>query len=121
MMKNGRKTSAIVAALAVLLLTSGCAVVDSIDGVGETRELQKTGQPAKAVVRRISDTGVTVNDDPVVLLDLEVHPDAGAAFTARTKCLISRLDVPQFQPGCEIPVRFDPANHTRVGIDFYKY
>jgi hypothetical protein len=38
-----------------------------------------------------------------------------------TKCLISRLDVPQFQPGRTIPVRYDPADHTRVGIDVYKY
>jgi hypothetical protein len=120
-MKRERIVGAIIAALALVLLNSGCMVVDSMDGVAKTRKLQKSGQPAKAVVLKVSDTGVTVNDDPVVLLDLEVHPPTGAVFAASTKCLISRLDVPQFQPGCEIAVRDDPADHTRVGIDMYKY
>jgi len=113
-------TQGLIIALAALL-NSGCLIVDSVSGISQTRELQKTGQPAKAVILKISDTGVTVNDDPVVWLDLEVHPDNGPEFKARTKCLISRLDVPQFQPGLTIPVRYDPADHSRVGIDVYKY
>ena len=115
-MEIARKVVCAIAAFAAMLL-SGCGVVDSMTGAELSRELQKTGQPATATITRISDTGMTVNDDPVVLLDLEVHPETGPAFAARTKCLISRLDVPQFQPGCQIPVRYDPADHTRVGID----
>jgi len=113
-------THGVIIALAALL-NSGCMIVDGVSGISQTRELQKTGQPAKAVILRISDTGMTVNDDPVVWLELDVHPDAAPVFQARTKCLISRLDVPQFQPGCTIQVRYDPADHTRVGIDVYKY
>jgi hypothetical protein len=120
--KSRLVTEGLVAAVVVLLLlNSGCIIVDSVSGVSQTRELQKSGRPATAVILRISDSGTTVNDDPVVYLDLEVHPDAGPAFGAMTKCLISRLDVPQFQPGRTIPVRYDPADHTRVGIDVYKY
>ncbi len=111
----------LVAALSALLLNSGCMIADRMSGVTQIRELQQTGQPAKATILRIWDSGTTVNDDPVVWLEVEVHPDNGAAFQAKTKCLISRLDVPQFQPGCTIPVRYDPADHTRVGIDVYKY
>jgi hypothetical protein len=106
-----------VAALTVLLFNSGCMIADDLSGMAQARELQKTGLPAKATILKISDTGMTINDDPVAYLDLEVHPANGAAFRARTKCLISRLEVPQFQPGCSIPVRYDPADHTRVGVD----
>ena len=121
-MKGRLITRGLVATLAaLLLLNSGCMIVDSISGIAQTRELQKTGLPAKAVILKISDSGTTVNDDPVVWLELEVHPDAGPAFRAKTKCLISRLDVPQFQPGCTIPVCYDPADHSRVGIDVYRY
>jgi hypothetical protein len=64
---------------------------------------------------------MTVNDDPVAWLDLQVHPTDGEPFTARTKCLIPRLDVPQFQPGRTVPVRYDANNHQRVAVDMYRY
>ena len=110
----------LVAALSVLFLNSGCMIADSLSGMSQVRELRKTGQPAKATVLRIWDSGITVNDDPVAWLEVDVHPTKGAAFRAKTKCLISRLDVPQFQPGSSIPVRYDPADHTRVGVDVYQ-
>jgi hypothetical protein len=105
------------AALVVVFLYSGCMIADNLSGTTQARELQKTGLPAKATILKISDSGITINDDPVAWLDLEVHPAKGAAFRARTKCLISRLEVPQFQPGCSIPVRYDPGDHTRVGVE----
>ena len=110
----------LVAALSVLFLNSGCMIADSLSGMSQVRELRKTGQPAKATVLRIWDSGITINDDPVAWLELEVHPTKGAAFRAKTKCLISRLDVPQFQPGSSIPVLYDPADHTRVGANVYQ-
>ena len=107
----------LVVLLLLLFLHSGCMISDSLSGAGEARELQKTGLPARATILKISDIGITINDDPVALLEVEVHPAHGATFRARTKCLISRLEVPQFQPGCSIPVRYDPADHRRVGVD----
>ncbi len=111
----------LLAVLCGLLLNSGCMIADNMSGITQTRQLQRTGQPAKATFLRIWDTGTTINNDPVVWLELEVHPEKAAAFQAKTKCLISRLDVPKFQPGCTIPVRYDPADHARVGIDVYQY
>jgi hypothetical protein len=115
-----RQRATIVIALA-LLLPPGCGSIDNWTGTSQARELQKTGLPAQAVIVLISDTGMTLNDDPVAWLDLEVHPDAGPVFQARTKCLIPRLDVPRFQPGCSVPVRYDPADPSRVGVDVYQY
>ena len=112
---------AITFAAFTLLLLPGCGTIDNLAGTSQTRELQKTGLPAQAVIVQISDSGMTVNDDPVAWLDLEVRPETGPAFQARTKCLIPRLDVPRFQPGCTVPVRYDPADHSRVGVDVYQY
>jgi hypothetical protein len=108
-------------ALLIPLLLCGCGAIDNMTGVGLTKELQKTGVSASAVILKVSDTGMTVNDDPVALLDLEVHPEKGEPFKAQSKCLIPRLDVPQFQPGHTVPVRFDPADHRRVAVDAYHY
>jgi hypothetical protein len=116
-MKSRITFQRITAALVLILLNSGCMIADNLSGTTQARELQKTGLAAKATILKISDSGITINDDPVAWLDLEVHPANSAAFRARTKCLISRLEVPQFQPGCSIPVRYDPADHTRVGVD----
>lgn len=106
----------------VLLLTTGCALIDRMSGVADTRALQESGVAAEAVILRIWDTGITVNDDPVIRMDVEVYPAEGKAWAATIpKSLISRLDIPQFQPGQTIHVRYDPKDRTRVGLDEYKY
>ena len=108
-------------ALLAVFLQSGCAMINHMSGISETRELDKTGQPAEAVIVKIWDSGMTLNNDPVVWFLLEVHPEGGETFQAKTKCPISRLDVSQFQPGSTVPVRYDPKDHTRVALDVYEY
>jgi len=108
-------------ALLAIFLHSGCAVVNRMSGITETRELQKTGQPAPAVILKIWDSGMSLNNDPVVWFLLEVHPPDGPPFQAKTKAPISRLDVPQFQPGATVAVRYDPKDPSRVGLDVYNY
>ena len=104
-----------------LSLLGGCAVANRMSGVTETREIQRIGVPAIAVVLEISDTGITYNDDPVIQLRVEVHRDGAAPYEAVIpKSRISRLDVPQFQPGKRVPVRVDPNDRMRLAIDVYK-
>lgn len=111
-------------ALLVLLaiLLAGCAVADRMSGVSEAKRLQAAGTPATARILRIWDTGITVNDDPVIGLDVEVTREDGSVYTATIpKSLISRLDVPQFQPGMSVGVRIDPQDPALVALDVYKY
>ncbi|PWT87530.1 MAG: hypothetical protein C5B54_12230 [Acidobacteria bacterium] len=108
--------------LSVLLFSfCACAVVNKWDGVSQAKELQKTGQPAEATVVQIWDTGMTVNNDPVIGLLLEVHPTNGEAYQTKTKALVSRVHIPQFQPGAVLPVRVDPKDPNRVSVDVYQY
>lgn len=104
-----------------VVLLSGCAIADRMSGVSKARGLQKRGVAAQATIVRVWDTGMTVNDDPVVGLLLDVKPTDAAEYQAETKALISRIDVPQFQPGNVIPVRYDPNDPKQVAIDVYKY
>jgi hypothetical protein len=104
----------------LLIAAPGCAIVNRTTGVSQARELQKTGIPAEAKILELWDTGMTLNNDPVVWLVLEVHPKEGAPYRAKTKSPISRLDVPQFQPGAIVPVRYDPKDHQRVSLDGYR-
>ncbi len=80
------------------------------------RRLLATGEEATAKILEISDTGVTVNMNPMVKFLLEVQPKDGKSFQAHVKTIISRLDVPQFQPGTVVPVVFNPKNRAEVAI-----
>lgn len=99
----------------------GCAIADRMSGVSRTRDLQKRGVTAEAAILKVWDTGMTVNDDPVVGLLLEVRPTSADPYQAETKALISRIDVPQFQPGHVIPVVYDPNDPKQVAINVYRY
>ena len=101
----------------LLALTACSAIVDPFSGRGEACDILAIGKPASATIIDISDTGITINQDPVVAFVLEVHPEHGASFRANTKALVSRLDVPQIQPGRTVPVKFDPKQPSRVAID----
>jgi len=79
--------------------------------------LLKTGVSARAVIKELRDTGVTVNNAPQIKLLLEVTPPTGAPYLVETKTLISRLEIPSFQPGTEIAVKIDPNNKNKIAID----
>jgi PDZ domain len=106
-------------ALLLLLLAGlalGCSMFDS--GMGEARELQRVGLPAQAEILSIGETGLSINHDPVITLGVEVRPPDRPPYQATIKrLLVSRLEIPQFQPGRVIPVRYDPKDPSRVSFD----
>jgi len=87
-------------------------------GTTMPKNLREHGIAAKATVLQIWDTGWTVNDSPVIGMRVEVRPLDRSTFESTIKrYIISRLEVPQFQPGRVIQVRFDPDDHTAVAVD----
>jgi hypothetical protein len=105
--------------LAAVLLLSGCGMIDHMTGEDTASEIRKTGQPATARILKIWDTGMTLNDNPIVGMRLMVQPAEGESFETDTKALVGRLDVPRVQPGAEVAVMFDPNDHTRVALNIY--
>jgi hypothetical protein len=80
-------------------------------------KLLKTGVSAKAVIKELHDTGVTVNNAPQIKLLLEVFPQTGIPYLVETKMLISRLQTASFQPGMELAVKVDPNDKDKVAVD----
>jgi hypothetical protein len=97
--------------------TTGCAIRDRMTGETAAKHIRAIGKPAAATVVQIWDTGVTVNNDPVVGFLLDVKPEGQPPFQAKTKALISRLAVPRIQPGAELRVMYDPNDRTQVALD----
>ena len=61
--------------LALSLALNGCAIANKMSGVSQAKELSTTGEAAQAEILKVWDTGMTINDDPVVGFLLEVHPE----------------------------------------------
>ncbi len=123
-MRRRRLSRPLLAAVVALSLAGalGCGAFDHLSGVSTAKELQATGVAAEAEILSLWDTGITVNEDPVIGLKVRVRPASGAPYEATiAKSLVSRLDVPRFQPGQVIPVRVDPRDPARVAVDVYKY
>ncbi len=106
-------------ALLICVLLSGCAIhlIDHMTGEDEANRIRNSGLPATARVLELRDTGMTLNQNPVVSMRVEVHADGVPPFEATLKAVIGRLDVPRVQPGAEVPVKFDPKDHSRVALD----
>jgi uncharacterized protein DUF3592 len=84
----------------------------------QSRQLLQTGSSARAKILALADTGVRLNDNPQVLLTLEVTPDSGyGAYQTQTKAVISFVHLPQYQPGARLRVKYDPQNPMVVAVE----
>ena len=108
------------AALGIVLIASlGCAgVMNRVTGEGDAERIRQIGVAAEARIIEIADSGITVNNDPVIDFVLEVRPAEGEPFRATARSRISRIRVPQYQPGASVRVRYDPNDRTRAALDF---
>lgn len=82
------------------------------------RDLLRTGLPATALVQDLSDTGMTVNDRPMVRFDLEVRRPGAPPYLVRHRETVPRLIVGGVFPGSVLAVRVDPADPARLTIDW---
>jgi len=102
-------------ALTFLFMASSFMRVLSLGfGAGGNAQIHKNGKPGKAKILRLYETGTTVNYQPVVGFELEVFPQNGAVFKAKTEQMIRRLDIPNIQPGMEVNIKYNKKNKKVV-------
>jgi hypothetical protein len=73
-----------------------------------TAALIASGIVGHARIEAITDTGMTVNDNPRVQFDLTVTRPGRDPYTASLTQVVSRLVMGDFQPGATVPVRISP-------------
>ena len=107
------------AALA-MSLTSSCSMIDNYTGENVNKPVRENGVPASAKVLEVWDTGVRLNDNPVVGFRLLVTLQDGTSYEAETKNVVSVVHIPQVQPGAVLPVKVDLKNPQLVSLDIYE-
>ena len=76
-----------------------------------------TGQDAEAIILATKDTGSRVNDNPVVDFSLEVRPPDLLPFAANARKTVSLIDLPSFQPGKIVRVKYIPGKEHVAIVD----
>lgn len=89
----------------------------------ERRRLVATGIPARAVIVQMRDTGVLIGDQPRLSIVLDVQPVAGyrataAPFRTTLTMIVPLMALARVTPGATVPVKLDPANPSRLTIDW---
>jgi uncharacterized protein (DUF58 family) len=78
-------------------------------GAARRKRLLETGEPGRATILQVSDTGVTINNSPRVRVRVRIDTAGGQSFEATTAMTVSRVSIPRV--GDVYEVRFDPNKH----------
>ena len=102
----------------VVLLFVGVFVGRLVMNGMKNRAVLAHGESAPAVILKSWQSGTVMNDiNPQIGLLLEVRPANRPAFQAETKMFISMMQIPQFQPGAVLQVKYDPNDTSKVAVD----
>lgn len=77
-------------------------------GAERAAKLATTGKRCTGVVTAVEDTGVTINDNPMVKLTIRAEPSGEPQFTLVKTLAVSRVRIPRAGDRCT--VLYDPAN-----------
>jgi hypothetical protein len=92
------------------------AEIEQLQKDGEA--IRVSGRPARAIIKKYNWLGVNVNgNNPYVELDIEVLPENSTSFSGKAKGVISESSVPKYQPGCEIYVKYDLYDNSKIVLD----
>jgi hypothetical protein len=70
--------------------------------------LMASGIVGQATIDSVTDTGVTINENPQIALGLTVTIPGKDPYQATLTQVVSRLAIAGFQPGSTVPVRVSP-------------
>lgn len=93
-----------------------------IGGGRATKKILKTGRAASAIVLSIGESSqggvITVNNQPYLNLQLEVHDGNKIPYKISFDTIIPRALVPQFQPGAVLPIKIALDDPQKIAIDW---
>ncbi len=85
----------------------------------QIKEMITYGKQGTAKILKLSDTGVTINENPRVKLELEISIPNYPNYFAQKTVVIPIINIPQVQPGSIVDILADPEdkyNEDRIGL-----
>ena len=93
-------------AIWLLMLTAGRR------NAARAQNLMATGARGRGVVTNVGDTGMTINDNPRIMLTARVEPEDGSpSFDVQQTVTVSRIAIPRI--GDQIVVWYDRNDPTQ--------
>ena len=83
----------------------------------ESDQVLATGQMATGTVKRLSETGTMINNQPLVNIVLNVQRPGIPPYQVMVQKVISQLEIPRLQPGMTVAVKVDAMDPNKVAID----
>jgi hypothetical protein len=118
---TGTLTVIIIAAVVLITLVSLIPMIvifkRVFGGIKKNNTLLANGELGQAKILKIWDTGTTLNDNPQIGMILEVHAANRSPYQVETKCFVSRLRIPQVQPGAIVNVKIDRQDTAQIALD----
>ncbi|MBN2387495.1 MAG: hypothetical protein JXB85_10780 [Anaerolineales bacterium] len=85
----------------------------------QAEELVARGSQGEATILSLTDTGMRVNDDPRVTLELEINMPMYPPYQVSKTLVVPLIRLAQIQVGAVVPVMVDmsdPTNPDKVGL-----
>lgn len=82
--------------------------------VARTRRLAALGIRARGTIVSVEDTGMTVNMNPRLRIEVDIQPPSGAAYRATKTAVVPRIAIPR--AGEEVEVWIDPSDPNSFTI-----
>jgi len=80
--------------------------------------LLESGTPGQAMIASCNNTGILVNFDPEVVLDLSVAVGGKPPYVIQLTTSVPEMYLSRLHAGSDVTVRVDPSNPQRVVIDW---
>jgi hypothetical protein len=61
-------------------------------------------------------TGLYVNNQPQIKLQVQVHPNTGRNFVSEVREVLTLIDMSQLRVGSTLKVKYNPANTKEVMV-----
>jgi hypothetical protein len=102
----------------------GTAVILILIGIvlriaaGKKRRIEQSGTPGEARVVSVGQTGMLINNNPVIEFDLEVTLPGMAPYRTTTRSTVPMIALPRVMPGARLPIKADPTEPSKIVIDW---
>jgi len=108
-------TGGILAIVGIALIVIGIIVGRN---AGKVDELLATGVPATAQIVGMTQTGMYLNEQPQIELNLLVTIPGQTPFAAKHKSFVPLILLGRLSSGQPLSVRVDPSDYSRIAVDW---